>query len=126
MKIDRSINEYFHVSDKPVRVVEPGPTVFADSKWKLIDKKQLVKRYSFAEKGKRDQFVVRCLASQSQAGKQDVTWLVDDVSVTVSLQVHSIGITENIVEFAKNVDSQKRDIELAYDLEDEDDSDTPW
>ncbi len=126
MKIERSINEYFHVSDKPVRVVEPGPAVFADSKWKLIDKKQLVKSYSFAEKSKRDQFVVRCLATQSQVGKENVSWLIDDVSVTVSIQVHSIGVTENVVEFAKSVDSLKHDVELAYDIDDEDDDDTPW
>lgn len=123
MKVDRSINEYFHVSDKPIQVVEPGPAVFADSKWKLIDRKQLVKSYSFKKVDLRDQFVVRCLSTQANLGKQHVTWLIDDDSVTVSVDVHSVGVTENVVEFAKTLDSHKRDVALPYELDDEDDND---
>ena len=115
----RSLKEYFHVNDKPIKVVAPGPPVKVDTKWKKLDDTSLTKTYHFDKVEMRNEFVVRCLALETHRGKKDVTWVVEANAVTVLFKIHQIGLTETIVEFAKILDDLRHDLTLASDYNEE-------
>ncbi len=110
----KQLREYFHVADKPVKVVKPGPAVRADTKWKLLEGVGLTKTYAFEKRDERDEFVVRCLAVETYRGKQDVVWTIDGDFVEVLVRVPGVGVTEVVREFARSLDDLRKDLALAY------------
>ncbi len=109
----KHLREYFHVGDKPVKVVRPGPTVRVDSKWKLLEGAGLMKTYVFDKRELRDEFVVRCVALETYRGKEDVVWTISGDSVEVFLKTPQVGLTEPIQEFARILDDMRHDLGLA-------------
>lgn len=109
----KHLREYFHVGDKPVKVVRPGPTVRVDSKWKLLEGAGLTKTYVFDKREARDEFIVRCVALETYRGKEDVVWTISGDSVEVFLKTPQVGLTEPIQEFARILDDMRHDLGLA-------------
>jgi hypothetical protein len=109
----KHLREYFHVSDKPVKVVRPGPPVHVDSKWKLLEGAGLTKTYIFDKRDVRDEFIVRCVALETYRGKEDVVWTIDGKTVDVFLKTPQLGLTESIQEFARILDDLRQDLGLA-------------
>lgn len=109
----KHLREYFHVGDKPVKVVRPGPTLRVDSKWKLLAGAGLTKTYIFDKRELRDEFIVRCVALETYRGKEDVVWTITGDSVEVFLKTPLVGLTEPIQEFARILDDMRYDLDLA-------------
>lgn len=109
----KHLREYFHVGDKPVKVVRPGPTVRVDSKWKLLAGAGLTKTYVFDKREERDEFIVRCVALETYRGKEDVVWTITGDSVEIFLKTPPVGLTEPIQEFARILDDMRHDLDLA-------------
>lgn len=109
----KHLREYFHVGDKPVKVVRPGPTLRVDSKWKLLAGAGLTKTYIFDKRELRDEFIVRCVALETYRGKEDVVWTITGDSVEVFLKTPTVGLTEPIQEFARILDDMRHDLDLA-------------
>lgn len=107
----RKLREFFSIGDAPVKPVPSGSPVHPDTRWKLIDKRALTKAYQLSSLEQRDLFVVRCLAAETSQRKSGVSWVIDGTTVTVSLRVENIGLTENVVEFARSLDSACRDVQ---------------
>lgn len=106
------LREYFHVGDKPVKVVRQGPAVRVDSKWKLLEGVGLTKTYIFEKRDIRDDFIVRCVALETYRGKEDVIWTISGNNVEVFLKTPPVGLTEPIQEFARILDDLRRDLSL--------------
>jgi hypothetical protein len=116
----KQLKEYFHVGDRPVKVVRPGPTVNIDSKWKLLEGAGLTKVYVFKKRKIRDEFIVRCVALETYRGKEDVIWTISGDSVEVFLKTPTVGLTEPIQEFARILDDMRHDLDLPlYDDKEE-------
>lgn len=109
----KHLREYFHVGDKPIKVVRPGPTLRVDSKWKLLAGAGLTKTYIFDKRELRDEFIVRCVALETYRGKEDVVWTITGDSVEVFLKTPLVGLTEPIQEFARILDDMRYDLDLA-------------
>lgn len=105
----KALKEYFSVSERPPVHVKPGRPVTPSTKWKHIHGVGLTKSYEFADNNIRDRFFIQCLALESTRGKQDVSWAIEGLTVSVLIKSSPIGLTEPMVEFARTLDDMCRD-----------------
>lgn len=108
----KQLREYFHVGDRPIKPLQPGPAIFVDSKWKMLAGNGLTKTYTFKKQELRNEFVMHCLALETSRRKEDIVWTIKGNSVEIFLKTPNIGLTEYITEFAKTIDAIKNDLEL--------------
>lgn len=107
----KALKEYFTVSNKPIVAVQPGRPVSPGSRWRHIIDVGLMKSYEFKELPIRDRFIIQCIALETHRGKEDVIWTIEGKVVTVVLKQPPIGLTEPMVEFAKTLDSMRREMD---------------
>jgi len=107
----RALKEYFTVSDKSVVVVQPGRPVAPSVRWRHIHDVGLMKVYEFEQLPVRDRFIIQCIALETHRGKEDVTWTIEGKTVTVVLKEPPVGLTEPMIEFAKTLDSMRREMD---------------
>jgi len=107
----RALKEYFAVGERPVVAVQPGRPVSTTVRWSHIIGVGLSKRYEFEQMPVRDRFIIQCIALETHRGKEDLIWTIEGKSVTIVLKEPPIGLTEPMVEFAKTLDSMRREMD---------------
>lgn len=107
----RALKEYFHVGGDEVVAVKPGRPVSTSVRWRRIVGEGLTKRYEFTQMPVRDRFIIQCIALETHRGKQDLTWSIEGLSVTVFMKEPPVGLTEPMVEFAKTLDGMRREMD---------------
>lgn len=108
-----TLKEYFSVGEKDPVNVRPGRPVEPATRWRNIHGVGLTKAYDFGDLPTRDRFVIQCIALETHRGKEDVSWSIEGTRVTVLLKSPPVGLTEPMVEFAKTLDSMRRDVAVS-------------
>jgi hypothetical protein len=106
----KPLKEYFVVAERPPIHVKAGRPVSPTAKWKHIHEIGLTKAFEFTDMAIRDRFIIQCIAHETQSGKQDVSWSIEGLVISVLIKESAVGLTEPMVEFARVLDSLYRDV----------------